>query len=173
MPPSDALAVAAKKMGLASLKDKQKEVILRFVGSKDVFVSLPLAMESQSSTQSRLRCMRNFWVSVAICFIFVSNIKLHVWYCCDYVKSNPTTGTTVHIAICVSLLTTLMTDQRDKFQAGGVLAEYVCEKQKDTHILEKVSSGGVQLVFISPESIGTSYRYHQMLASPCYQVRLG
>ena len=65
-----------------------------------------------------------------------------------------------------------MMDQRDKFQARGVAAEYVCEKQKDTHILEKVSSGEVQLVFIGPESIVGSRRYHKMLASPCYQQKL-
>ena len=41
LPPRDALAAAVKKMGLASLKDKQVEAILSFVGGKDVFVSLP------------------------------------------------------------------------------------------------------------------------------------
>ena len=47
---------------------------------------------------------------------------LHVWYSRDYAKSNLTTGTTGHIVVCVSPLTALMMDQRDKFQARGVAA---------------------------------------------------
>ena len=36
-----ALAEAVKKLGYHKLKGKQEEVILAFVNSKDVFVSLP------------------------------------------------------------------------------------------------------------------------------------
>ena len=64
--------------------------------------------------------MTNFWVSVAIASYLYP--ILHVWYSRDYAKSNLTTGTTGHIVVCVSPLTALMMDQRDKFQARGVAA---------------------------------------------------
>ena len=73
-PPRDALAAAVKKMGLASLKDKQVEAILSFVGGKDVFVSLPTDYGKSIIYAILPQVYDELLGECSYCFIFVSNI---------------------------------------------------------------------------------------------------
>ncbi len=59
------------------------------------------------------------------------------------------TGTSNSIVVCISPLTSLMIDQRAKFQSLGVKSELVGEAQEDKEVERKVIKG---LVFITPES---------------------
>jgi len=55
------------------------------------------------------------------------------------------------IVICISPLTAIMVDQREKLKAKGVNVEFVGEAQTDYSVKDKVIQGKVELVFISPE----------------------
>ena len=63
------------------------------------------------------------------------------------------TGTSGSIVVCISPLTSLMMDQRAKYHARGLNAEFVGEAQTDPATKDKVLKGEVQLVFITPEGI--------------------
>ena len=76
------------------------------------------------------------------------------------------------IVVCVSPLTALMMDQKEKFSSVGVSCEYICEKQKDTRAIQKVKQGDIQLVFISPEAIISNRNYCHMFTSATYQTKL-
>ena len=55
--------------------------------------------------------------------------------------------------MCVSPLTSLMIDQKDKFTPCGISAEFVGELQTDRGAVNQVMKGNCQLVFISSECI--------------------
>ena len=69
------------------------------------------------------------------------------------------------IVICISLLTAVMVDQRDKLKAKNVNVEFVGEAQMDYSVKDKVIQGKIELAFISPESILCNLSYRNMLRS--------
>ena len=62
-----------------------------------------------------------------------------------------------------------MMDQRSKFTPSGVIAEFVGESQCDRLAVERVVTGEVDMVFISPESIITNPIFRNMLLSKSYK----
>ena len=54
--------------------------------------------------------------------------------------------------VCVSSLTSIMMDQREKFCSKGLTAEFVGEAQTNPTVVKIVLQGHVQIVFISSES---------------------
>ena len=63
----------------------------------------------------------------------------------------------------ISPLVSLMMDQKAKFVTAGVSAEFAGEAQADNEAIKQITSGVVQLVFISPESLIENPRYRNML----------
>ena len=82
------------------------------------------------------------------------------------------TGTSGSIVVCISPLTSLMMDQRAKYHARGLNAEFVGEAQTDPATKDKVLKGEVQLVFITPEGIICNSVYQKMLLSVAYTDKL-
>lgn len=76
------------------------------------------------------------------------------------------------IVICISPLISLMIDQRSKFQAMGIVTEFVGEDQCDSSAIRRVLAEEVQLVYISPENIICHPMYRNMLLSPVYIEKL-
>ena len=72
----------------------------------------------------------------------------------------------------ISPLVSLMMDQKAKFLTAGVSTEFVGEAQTDNDAIKRVTSGVVQLVFISPESIIENPRFRNMLLSQSYRLNL-
>ena len=76
------------------------------------------------------------------------------------------------IVVCISPLISIMMDQRAKFTALGLKAEYVGVAQDDSDVIHKVLSGDIQLLIISPESILNNSRFRSMLLSQHYKKKL-
>ena len=76
------------------------------------------------------------------------------------------------IVICITPLIAIMMEQKDKFTAMGISAEYVGESQTDHAARTRVVCGEVDLVFISPESIICNPKYRNMLLTPVYRKKL-
>ena len=74
--------------------------------------------------------------------------------------------------VCISPLTAIMIEQRDKFVMKGITAEFIGEAQVDPEAVTKVLSGGVQIVFISPECIINNPHFRNMLLSRPYRERM-
>ena len=81
-------------------------------------------------------------------------------------------GTRGSIIVCISPLTSLMMDQQAKYSCLGLKTEFVGEAQTEAGVKEKVCSGEVQLVYITPECILENSTYRNMLLSSSYQERL-
>lgn len=62
-----------------------------------------------------------------------------------------------------------MMDQCTRFNSMGMQAEFVGEAQTNKEAIQRVISGKVSLVFITPESIVENPRYRKMLLSPVYK----
>lgn len=76
------------------------------------------------------------------------------------------------LIVCISPLNAIMIEQKDKFLAAGISAEFVGEAQKNPTAWRQVISGQAQLVYISPENIICNSQYRQMLRSPVYKENL-
>ena len=76
------------------------------------------------------------------------------------------------IVLCVSPLTSLMIDQREKFTANGLTAEFVGGVQDDPGVLGEDQEGVLQLVYISPESLLGDNCWREMLRNDVYQTRM-
>ena len=74
--------------------------------------------------------------------------------------------------ICISPLTAIMVDQREKLKAKNVNVEFIGEAQMDYSVKDKVIQGKIELVFISPESILCNSNYRNMLRSSVYKHNL-
>ena len=72
------------------------------------------------------------------------------------------------IVVCISPLTSIMMDQREKFVLKGISAEFIGEAQDDEDAVKRVVQGSVQLVFITPESLICNPVYRNMLATKHY-----
>ena len=74
--------------------------------------------------------------------------------------------------MCVSPLTSLMTDQQEKFSLRRISAEFVGEAQQYENCINKVLQGKVQLAYISPESLINNCSFCNTLVSPTYKTKL-
>lgn len=72
--------------------------------------------------------------------------------------------------LCVSPLISLMSDQKEKFQARGLSAEFV--DAHDSNLMENVKRKKYQLMFVSPESLVGNPVWRQILRSQIYQEAL-
>ena len=74
--------------------------------------------------------------------------------------------------MCISPLTSLMSDQKAKYSPRGLVVDFVGEAQTDASCKGRVLKGEVQLVFITPENIIDNRTYRDMLLLPVYQEKL-
>ena len=72
------------------------------------------------------------------------------------------------IVLCISPLTSLMLEQREKYSTKGICCEFVGELQQDIEAITNVKKGQAQLLFISPESLLSNPRWRDMLLLPVY-----
>jgi bloom syndrome protein len=100
---------AASKLGYETLKKEQKEAVKAFVDGNDVFVFLPTGF-------------RDF-----LCFVLLP-------YVFDYMRGN--IESPMSIALCVSPLTSLVMDQRNKFSPRELRCEFLGEAQADPQMLK-------------------------------------
>ena len=64
-----------------------------------------------------------------------------------------------------------MMDQCSKYTPSGLKVEFIGESQTDQTAKDRVFTGKVQLIFISPESIISKAVYRNMLMSPIYKEK--
>ena len=138
----ETISYAAARIGYSQLRPEQITVVKAFVGGKDVFVCLPTGYGK------------------SLCFAILPFV---------YDALRATTGS---IVLCVSPLTSLMLDQRNKFVPRGLSVEFIGEAQDDPTALRSVENGEVQLVYTSPECLLGNRRWRSMLCSEAYRTRL-
>lgn len=137
-----AVMAATAELGYASLKDRQKEVITKFIAGRDVFAALPTGYGK------------------SLCYGCLPRVY-------DRLRSQIEGS----IVMVVSPLSALMKDQVDSFRKRGVSAGLVtsdCDEQMKTGVIE----GRYQLVFISPEQLICKERFRSMCKSDCYAEKL-
>ena len=137
--PTQVLADIAGLFGVELLKEKQDEAIRTVLSGRDTFVSLPTGYGKSI-----------IYAALPLIFDRLLDRK----------------GS---IVVCVSPLTSLMIDQRSKFEPLGMSVEFVDEAQTDEEAVMRVLKGEVQLVFISPENIICNPRFRNMLLSERYK----
>ena len=113
-----AIASSCAMMGVAELKEKQKDAIKSFVEGNDVLVILPTGYGK------------------SLCFALLPLVF-------DYLRGEANTS----IVICVSPLTSLMMEQRTRFSHRGLSAEFVGELQTDSKSMRNFEEGNVQLLY--------------------------
>ena len=106
-----AIASSCAMMGVAELKEKQKDAIKSFVEGNDVLVILPTGYGK------------------SLCFAL---LRLPLVF--DYLRGEANTS----IVICVSPLMSLMMEQRTRFSHRGLSAEFVGELQTDPKSMRNV-----------------------------------
>ena len=137
--PTQVLSDVAGLFGVGVFKEKQDEAIRTFLSGRDTFVSLPTGYGKSI-------------IYAALPLIF------------DRVL-----GRKGSIVVCVNPLTSLMIDQRSKFEPLGMSVKFVDEAQEDQEAVLRVLKGEVQLVFISPETIICNPQFRSMLLSEQYK----
>ena len=139
-----ALKAAAARLGVAELKDKQREAIKSFVSGKDVFVALPTGYGK------------------SLCYQILPVLF-------DALRGHPTEQTS--IIVVVTPLTSIMKDQisslEDKQLSAVHVTSAVGESEEDT-ILE----GKYRVVYFSPEQLLRQSKWREMLQSEVYQKNL-
>ena len=138
-----AISAACSTIGLASLKAKQREAILKFVGGQDVFISLPTGY-------GKSLC----YTLHPLVFVYLHGIDRG------------------SIVVCVSPLTSLMMEQSEKFTTQGVLSMFVGELQQDIDSLKGAKEGMIELLYISLESLLCNPQGRDMLLTCVYQENL-
>jgi len=76
------------------------------------------------------------------------------------------------IVLVITPLVAFMMDQKQRFADRGIAVEYVGEAQTDDDAVVAVTSGKVQLVYISPENILNHLHFRNMLFSNVYKEKL-
>ena len=118
----EAIDSALATVGLESLKQEQSKAIHAFAGGRDVFVALPTGYGK------------------TYCFALLPLVY-------DCLRSGVDDSSEQQsIVLCVSPLTALMMEQRQKFSTRGVTAEFVGELQQDLSAMKGVETGKFQLV---------------------------
>ena len=131
-----------RAVGLTVLKPLQRDIIRSFCSGNDVFVSLPTGYGK------------------SYCFVLLPLVFNHLL------------GSDGSIVICISPLTSLMMEQREKYSAQGICSEFVGELQQDIDAMTNVRKGLVQLLFISSESLLSNPQWREMLQLPVYQEKV-
>lgn len=72
------------------------------------------------------------------------------------------------IVIVISPLVSLMEDQVRFLKSIGIMAEFICDDQKDEDAKKMVEQGKCQIVYGSPEAFLSSKRWRAMLSSEIY-----
>ena len=134
-----AIDTAAEAVGLQSLTNLQRHVIRSFVTGNDVFVSLPTGFGK------------------SYCFVLLPLVFDNFL------------GYQGSIILCVSPLTSLMLEQREKYSTRGICCEFVGELQQDIEAMNNIRRGHVQLLFISPESLLSNPQWREI---PVYQKKV-
>ena len=137
-----AIGYAAGKLEY-SLKAKQREAVELFLNGRDTFVSLPTGYGK------------------SLCYCLLP-------FAFDALRGAAGRS----IVICISPLTALMLDQRNKYTLRGLATEFVGEAQDDPEVLRNVQEGKYQLMYVSPESIIGDTRWREMLHTQVYQENL-
>ena len=137
-----AIESAAMKAGFDNVKQKQKEAIGEFVSGNDVFVSLP-------TEYGKSLC----YVLLPLVFDLLLRRK----------------GS---IVLCISPLTSLMMEQRDKYSKLGLPCEYVGHLQQDLESMNNIQKGEVQLPYTSPESILCNPQWRELLHLQVYRDKM-
>ena len=140
---SAAITDSMSLVGVEELKKEQSQAIRSFVSGRDVFVALPTGYGK------------------SFCYALLPLVF-------DRLRA----ATHKSIVICVSPLTALMADQREKFTTKGIAAEFVGELQQDIDAMDNVRTGQCQLVYISPESILRNPQWREMLLTSAYKENL-
>ena len=138
-----AIASSCATMGVAKLKDKQREAIISFVEGNDVLVILPTGYGK------------------SLCFALLPLVF-------DCLRGEVKAS----IVVCISPLTSLMMEQRTRFSHRGLSVEFLGELQTDPLSMRNVEEGEVQLLYVSPECILRNPRWREMLLSAVYQRKL-
>jgi len=81
-------------------------------------------------------------------------------------------GVSGSIVVCISLLKTIMMDQKAKLEQMGIKAEFVGEAQDNQGVVAEIIAGRIQLLFISPESILNNRLFIGMLVLDQYKDNL-
>jgi len=159
-----AIAEAVDDMQLLPLKPKQFEAVFSFMSGSDTFVSLPTGY-GKSIIYGILPKAFDFLLGM-----FLNRIlKLLIHFTYKLIFLTDRTGS---IAVVVSPLISLMMDQRAKFAPRNLTVEFLGEAQTDRDVIQSVTRGEVQLVFISLESLIDNRRYWNMLQRDVYQSKL-
>ena len=140
---SAAITDSMSLVGVEEPKKEQSQAIRSFVSGRDVFVALPTGYGK------------------SFCYALLPLVF-------DRLRA----ATHKSIVICVSPLTALMADQREKFTTKGIAAEFVGELQQDINAMDNVRTGQCQLVYISPESILRNPQWREMLLTSAYKENL-
>ena len=122
-PTEQAIRSVCERVGITSLKEKQREALKAIVcNKKDTFICLPTGYGK------------------SLCYALLP-LLFDKLLCRE-------DGTS--IVICISPLTAIMMEQRNKYVHSGISAEFIGEMQQDLDSMELVREGKVQLVYISP-----------------------
>lgn len=151
------VAEAAKRMGYAHLQEQQEEAVKLILGGKDTFVALPTGFGKSV-----------IYAVLPLAFDMLQGNTTGLIYSYHCVN----TGTTGSIVICISPLTSIMMDQREKYADKGLRTEFVGQAQEDEMATRRVVTGQVQLVYISPEALLRNNMYRHMLLSDAYKKKL-
>ena len=143
----EALVFVLDRFGYEKLREEQEKVLRAFVGGRDVFAALP----------------KGYGKSLGFALL------PHVF---DHLKQR--SGS---IVICISPLTSLMMDQKEKFSRAGLesprLSLLGMEAQHDPRAISYSSvEGKVQLLYVSPESLLINSEWREMLQSDVYRENL-
>ena len=168
----DTIRTAAQMIGITVLKPKQVEAIGAFISGKDVFVSLPTGYGKSAiysvlpGTFDLLRgtCGIHHLHRIVPHLRHITNFQLFSLSFEGKAKSS--------IVVCVCPLSSIMMDQKAKFAAKGISAEFVGEAQLEEAANRAVVEGKVQLVYISPENLLLNPRFRGMLTSSVYKEHL-
>ena len=76
------------------------------------------------------------------------------------------------IVLCISLLTSIMMDQKAKFSPCDICTEFVGEVQDDNEAVTNILHRKAQLVFISPEGILLNHIFRGMFLDTTYKKHL-
>jgi len=132
----EALEEAIKDLGFDKIKPKQREAIEAFASGNDVFVSLPTGYGKSIILPTFFKKLKGKPINIL----------------CSEVL-NICSGIDDAIVVCVSPLTSIMMDQREKCQSKGLTAEFLGGAQTDPTAIRKVLQGDVQIVFTSPKNL--------------------
>ena len=152
---------SARFLGYSSMKEKQIEATCAFVEGHDTFVSLPTGYGKSL-----------VYAVLPLVFDKIRGKNIDLLHSLYYSIDHFIEGTSGSIVLCISPLTSLMMDQREKYAPKGISSEFVGGDQTDPIVIKKILEGAVQLVFITPESIIENPLYRNMLLSQPYIDRL-